>query len=88
MQDVVTVAWRVPSSPAPAPPPLPPGGRRARRGPRRPVGDARRDPGNKHLPPKPPAVGIAHRSGEVATFSLTCDCCGERVTARDARAVV
>jgi DNA-binding HxlR family transcriptional regulator len=45
--------------------------------------------GNRHLPPKPQAVRIAHKScGEVATFSLTCDCCGERVTARDARAVV
>ena len=45
--------------------------------------------GNRHLPPAPQAVRIAHKGcGEVTTFSLTCDCCGERVTARDARAVV
>ena len=45
--------------------------------------------GNKHLPPEPQAVRIAHKGcGEETTFSLVCDHCGEKVTARDARAVI
>src|SRR5688572_31883723 len=44
--------------------------------------------GERHLPPEPQCVEIEHKGcGEVTTFSLVCDCCGERVTARDAREI-
>jgi DNA-binding HxlR family transcriptional regulator len=40
--------------------------------------------GNKHLPNPTPPITISHKAcGEVTTFSLHCDACGEPVTARD-----
>ncbi len=41
--------------------------------------------GNAHLPNADPPITISHRGcGHQTTFSLHCDHCGERVTARDA----
>jgi DNA-binding HxlR family transcriptional regulator len=45
--------------------------------------------GMAHLPPKPRPIIVEHKGcGEASTYSLHCDHCGEKVTARDARAVV
>ena len=42
--------------------------------------------GQEHLPAKDQRVEIEHKGcGERTTFSLVCDHCGEKVTARDAR---